>query len=289
MKHIIKNSFLSVSVDSFGAELQSIKKVNDELEYLWSGDSKYWARKAPVLFPFVGRLLDDEYEYNNKTYKVNQHGFARDKEFVLDKKEEDYISFKFESSLDTKKNYPFDFHLYISYRLEKNKIIVSYGVQNKSNENIYFSIGAHPAFNWPLDEGEKEDYYFEFESLENLNSYVLDNGYISKSKKDIKLNNNKLYLSEKTFKDDAIILDDFKVKSVLYKSNISKRSIKIEFDDFEYLGLWSKVEGSPFVCIEPWCGLADFIGHNKSLKDKIGIKNLEKDKKFNSSFKIKID
>ena len=147
MNYEIKNSFIKAKIKLFGAELNSLQKIDEDLEYIWQGNPKYWARHSPVLFPIVGRLKDDSYFYKNKKYNLSQHGFARDKEFELLKKEHDSIEFSLKNDEETLKNYPFLFELNISYKLEKTDLIIAYKVKNRSEYRLYFSIGAHPAFN----------------------------------------------------------------------------------------------------------------------------------------------
>lgn len=68
----IENEQLTVQIDPLGAQMHSIKRNAAGLEYLWQGDPKSWKRQAPVLFPFVGRLKDDQYEYQGKVYHQTQ-------------------------------------------------------------------------------------------------------------------------------------------------------------------------------------------------------------------------
>ena len=297
MKYIIKSKGLQIEVDSFGAELSSLKSLENDTEYLWQGDVRYWNRRSPVLFPIVGKLLDDEYIYRNKTYKMSQHGFARDKEFVLVEQGEEFLKFMQESDIETLKVYPFAYKLFISYEIKKCEVKISYEVVNKSDEKMFFSIGAHPAFNWPIinpiknANPNKDDYYFEFNNLkkdENLKAFpLLENG-ISSDKVDFKLDKKRLNISENIFKNDALIFKNKNINSVKLKNYKNENSIEVCFDGFSYLGLWSKPNGAPFVCIEPWHGIADFINHNKNIEEKDGINILEKDEFFYSSYAIKI-
>lgn len=187
MIYKIENEFLKVEVNSFGAELKSLKTQNNGLEYLWNGDEKYWNRKAPVLFPIVGKLKEDFYIFENIKYEMKQHGFARDYEFKVVEQGMDYVILLLESDETTMKLYPFSFDFYISYKLDDNKLITYYKVINKSKDKMYFSLGAHPAFNWPLLDGNKSDYFLEFDFEENLLSYKLENGTICDKRVDIKL------------------------------------------------------------------------------------------------------
>ena len=288
MLYNLSNDFIEISIKDLGAELCSLKKKNLPIEYIWQGDKKYWNRHSPILFPIVGKLIDNEYTYENRTYQMTQHGFARDNTFKVFAQEHDYICFKLEDSIDTMKIYPFEFELYIGYRLIKNSLEVSYKVVNKSKKEMLFSIGAHPAFNWPLEKADKESYYFGFEDTKELERLPLTQDGISNNKEIIDLEDSKLALYEELFKDDALIIQNLENKTITFKNSQDSRDIKVSFDGFDYLGLWSKPSGAPFVCIEPWHGLADFIGHHKKLEDKQGIISLSSNEVFESSYTISI-
>jgi galactose mutarotase-like enzyme len=286
MQYNISNDFIEVSIKEHGAELCSLKKVNDSLEYIWQGNKKYWNRHAPILFPIVGKLLDDEYIYENRTYKMNQHGFARDMIFEVFKKSADSICFKLENSKETLEIYPFRFELYLTYTLVKNSLEVSYEVINNSKKDMLFSIGAHPAFNWPLENENKNSYYFKFDDTKCLERLPLTPKGISNNQEIIELKDNTLALNETLFKDDALVIQNLKNKEITLKTSNDNRYIKMSFKGFPYLGLWSKPSGAPFICIEPWHGVADFIGHNKKLENKKGIITLAKNEIFKSSYTI---
>ena len=288
----MKNEYLQIKIDSLGAELKSLKNLQNNIEYLWQSDAKYWNRSSPILFPIVGKLLDDEYIYKDKTYNMSQHGFARDKEFILIKQKENYLKFLLKSDPSSLKIYPFYFELFISYTLHDNELKISYEVVNKSAEKMYFSIGAHPAFNWPIDDmnTNKDDYYFEFDYINKdiLKVFPLLKEGISNKKFDIKLDKKKLNIDENIFKDDALILKNENINRIKLKNIRNNKFIEVNFEGFSYLGLWSKPTGAPFVCIEPWHGIADFVNHNKNIEEKEGINILEENEIFLSSYVIKI-
>lgn len=288
MRYKIKNAYLEASIDDLGAQLCSLKKVNDSCEYIWQADENYWNRHAPILFPIVGKLKDNTFSYEDKNYKMTQHGFARDKEFELVKQKNDFICFRLSSCEKTLENYPFEFELYLSYELKNNSLITSYEVVNNSNKKMYFSIGAHPAFNWPLCNEEKEDCYLEFLDIDSFESHNINEVGLSLDTKTIPLKENKLFLNEELFENDALITKDLKYKNITYKNKKNDRFISVGFNDFPYLGLWSKPQGADFLCIEPWCGVADFENHNGELVNKKGINILNENEIFNSSFCIKI-
>ena len=284
----LKNDFLKVKINSFGAELNSLQKIDNSCEYIWQANSKYWARYSPILFPIVGRLKEDSYFYKDKKYSMSQHGIARDKEFEVVNKEENFIEFRLCSDEKSFEIYPFSFELYLSYKLEKSSLIISYKVVNKSDEKILFSIGAHPAFNWTLDENEKkEDYFLEFE-VDKIKRYFLDDKGLLFKSDDLKLENNKLFLNEELFKDDALVFEDSNIKQVVFKSVKNEKFVKVNFDNFPYLGIWSKPSGAPFLCIEPWFGVADDKNSNQKLEEKKGINSLKKDEEFFCFYSIEI-
>jgi len=291
MQYKISNKKIEIKINQKGAELCSLKKVDASYEYIWQANEKYWNRSAPVLFPIVGKLIDDTYTYKDKTYKMSQHGFARDKTFDLFEQSNNHICFKLTHDSDTLKIYPFEFELYISYTLINSSVEVAYKVVNRTNGEMYFSIGGHPAFNCSNEHHENNDFYFEFDALEELDvlqSYVITPKGISEDKIKIKTAFNKLFLSKDLFKNDALIIDDLKSKCVRLKNSKNDRAVSVHFESCDYLGLWSKVACSLFVCIEPWNGVADFVNHNKRMEQKRGIHKLEPNELFHTKYIIQI-
>ncbi len=139
------------------------------MEYLWQADPGHWARHAPILFPFVGKLKDNQYHYRGNTYQIGQHGFARDQRFTEVEKTATSIKLALKSSTESKRIYPFDFELTLAYTLSENSINVSYEVLNPSADPLYFSIGGHPAFNCPLEAAkQRSDYHLKFNHTEEI-------------------------------------------------------------------------------------------------------------------------
>ena len=159
MRYVLENDVLRVEIDSFGSELKSVQSKETGLEYMWQRDPKFWARTSPVLFPFVGSLKNKEYIHEGKHYPMGQHGFARDMEHSLVSKTDSEIWFELLSNEDTLEKFPFEFKLSIGYQLEANKVKVLWKVENPAENTLYFSIGAHPAFNCPIHGEEKKAGY----------------------------------------------------------------------------------------------------------------------------------
>ncbi|HAO5738852.1 TPA: aldose 1-epimerase family protein [Listeria monocytogenes] len=286
----LENEVLLVEMKTAGAELTRIFHKDTGLEYLWNADSKFWGRHSPVLFPTVGRLVDDTYLVDCKQYHLGQHGFARDRDFQVIEQTENMVRFELDADEDSLAIYPYKFKLSIIYTIEKNTVAVSYEVENTDNKRIYFSIGAHPAFHLPLTDGTTfEDYYLDFGTEENLETLCLEGPYRSGDiKKIVDEPARYLPLSYDLFKNDALIFEALKQKEMTIKSDKTPHFVKVSFPEFPFVGVWTAKPGTPFLCIEPWYGIADGAGESVELRDKAGIEHLEPEAVFASEYEITV-
>lgn len=286
MNASIENDRLKVIASTKGAELQSIKNSVLNLEYLWQGNPAYWGRRAPVLFPIVGRLKQDTYHFEGKEYHLNQHGFARDMEFELVERSAHHLIYYLKATDSSRKIYPFDFELIITYTLQENRLTVSYMVENPSDGSLFFSIGAHPAFNCPLKEGEqRSDYTLLFSEKEHLSRQLIEEGIRTGAQRVVMQNESELPIVEDLFEEDALIFEGLRSKQVsLCKGR--KPFVTVIFDEFDYLGIWSKNADSPFVCIEPWLGITDHVSHTGALAIKEGMLELTAREVFTAQYHL---
>ncbi|MBW5792451.1 aldose 1-epimerase family protein [Listeria monocytogenes] len=286
----LENEVLLVEMKTAGAELTRIFHKDTGLEYLWNADSKFWGRHSPVLFPTVGRLVEDTYLVDGKPYHLGQHGFARDRDFQVVEQTEKSVRFELDADEDSLAVYPYKFKLSIIYTIEKNTVAVSYEVENTDNKRIYFSIGAHPAFNLPLTDGTTfEDYYLDFGTEENLETLCLEGPYRSgEIKKVVDEAARYLPLNYDLFKNDALIFEALKQKEMTIKSDKTPHFVKVSFPEFPFVGVWTEKAGTPFLCIEPWYGIADGAGESVELRDKAGIEHLEPEAVFASEYEITV-
>lgn len=277
MNYTIKNNSLEVVISDLGAELQSVQFIKESTELLWQLNKNIWERQAPLLFPIIGRLKDEEYIYNAKTYKVPIHGFAYTSTFKVENHLKDQITFSLTASNKTINIYPFSFKLIVTFQLIKNKLMKKHTIINNGSDEMFFELGGHEGYNLALfDEEKMEDYYLEFTKQGSLFTYTTDNDVMmNKGKKEIPLDNNKLFLSPEVFKNDALIMDDLKVREVTLKNTRNSYVIKVSFEDFKYLGIWTKYMRSNYICIEPWSSLPDANYIDKQLKNKQDIIKLK--------------
>lgn len=281
MKVSIKNGNLTAIISTKGAELISLKTT--EREYIWEGKPEFWAKHSPVLFPIVGTLKNNEFQYAQESYTLSRHGFARDMEFQIKEQTENKVLFSLEASDATLKNYPFIFELQLIYVLEGKKLSIHYKVFNKDKKEMPFSIGAHPAFALPEN---FINYSLSFEEDDELTYFLLENDLLSDDTQSISLNNKQLQLDYPLFERDALVFKEINSKSITINEN-HKPVLKVNFKDFPNLGIWTKVN-APFLCIEPWFGYSDTNRNSGNILEKEGIIVLEPNTVFESEFSIEI-
>lgn len=289
MSVTISNDFLQATINEKGAELASLQA--NELEYIWQADPTYWGRHAPILFPFVGRLKEDRYTYQGKTYSMGQHGFARDKEFKLVEQTEDKATFVLTSDEETKKVYPFDFALTVSYEVWGQGLRIRFNVENTGTEEMLFALGGHPAFNIPLTEGLKfEDYFIAFSPQKSRLKIPLEGPFANLEQKTLGQTNTNIQLSRDLFKEDALIYETRGLNAYTLGSEESSHSVTLAYNNIPYVGLWSPYPTeAPFVCIEPWWGFADTVDSNGRLEDKAGMNRLAAKENFKTEFSITVN
>lgn len=282
MTTTIKNSNLTAEINHFGAELISLKS-NTNKEYIWEGNPDFWGKHSPILFPIVGTLKNNSFQYDGKEYNLSRHGFARDMEFDLVEKKENSATFSIKSSIETLKKYPFEFELQLIYTIEDFNLTIEYKVINNGNSAMPFSIGAHPAFALP---GNFENYSIAFNKEEALEFYLLENDLISNQTKKLDVQNKQIPLNYQLFENDALIFKTLESDSLTILEN-STPLLSVHFEDFPSLGIWTKMN-APFLCIEPWFGYSDTNENSGNLFEKEGIQILDKNKTFHSKFSIEI-
>ena len=281
MEITIQNQAIKAVIKTKGAELSSLKKEGKN--YIWEINSEFWNKTSPILFPIVGALKNGEYFYEGNVYKLSRHGFARDFEFEVIENSENTVVFSLKSNEETLKVYPFHFELQLSYILEGNKLVVKYEIINRSSEKMYYSIGAHPAFN--ID-GDFEDFSLIFDDEKDLETYKLEQDLFSGKTEILKLNGNVLPLQYELFEEDALVFKNFATKSLTLAKN-NESVMKVSFPDFPYLGIWTKKD-APFICIEPWLGIADNANTSGKIEEKEGIQILENNSKKQIAWSVEL-
>ena len=284
----LRNEQISIIVSEKGAELQSIKSTNGK-EYLWQADPKYWNRHSPILFPIVCSVNNETYRVDGKEYHLPRHGFARDMEFKLIGKSERKVTFALESNLDTKKVYPYDFTLSVSYTLEDNKIGVIWHVLNTDKQEIHFQIGGHPAFNIPdMKAGDNQFGCIRLdnkEPMDALHSYG-DGSHEMDEVPFIEAENGIMEFSNNTWRNDSIKIHKSQLHRAELLNKAGEAEVTVEFRT-PVIAFWSPYgKEAPFVCIEPWYGIGDPRSFKGEFKDKPLMNHLLPGASFMSKYDI---
>jgi galactose mutarotase-like enzyme len=287
---ILSNETLRVEVSAHGAELQSIRK--GDVEYLWQGDSRYWGRRSPVLFPIVGSVWEARYRVDGTEYQLGQHGFARDMVFTLVCATDTEVRYRLESSDETLAKYPYPFVLEIAYRLHGASIDVIWEVKNPSDKDMYFQIGAHPAFFYPDYDPEKSGRgFFTFDRTEGIECIrIKEKGCVDAvTKWPLEMPEGVLKLEKDTFDAiDTIMVQDSQLKRVNMFKEDGTAWLSLSFDA-PVVGIWSPPgKVAPFICIEPWYGRCDRVGYEGEYKDKDWMNCLAPGEGFKSVYTIEI-
>jgi galactose mutarotase-like enzyme len=264
---------ISAVIVGQGAELVSLRDARG-LEFLWQAGPE-WRRHSPVLFPIVGRLKGDALRHRGRTYPMSQHGFARDKPFAWAERSSRSCTLVLTDDADTRTHYPFAFRLAVTYTLERQQLGVAFEISNTGDEPLPASIGAHPAFNWPLlPDLAKTDYQLTFADNELAPIRRLKDGLLLAAPQPTPVQGKTLELSERLFDEDAIILDRPASTSVRYAAGHGP-AVEMSWQGFQELGIWSKPGGAPFLCIEPWHGIASPLDFDGDFIDKPGVMLVE--------------
>lgn len=289
--HVLKNDVLTVQVKEHGAELASIRKGS--VEYLWQADPAFWGRHSPVLFPIVGSVWEKRYRVAGKEYEMGQHGFARDMDFVQVSADASQVRYRLESSEETLAKYPWPFVLEIAYRLRGNELDVIWEVENPGNEDMYFQIGAHPAFNYPdYDPQKQERGYFSFDRSEGLECIrIKEKGCVdAQTKYPLEIPADGLLPVGRDYFDaiDTLMLQDSQISRVTLRRADRTPWLALRFDA-PVVGIWSPpTKNAPFICIEPWYGRCDRAGYEGDYRDKDWINRLAPGERFSSVYTIEI-
>ena len=263
----ISNDILKVSISTYKAELTSVIKNGKEL--IWQVDPDVWTEQCPILFPICGGLKDDKYLFDGKEYTLPKHGFARRSEFEVESVTDTKAVFRLRSNEETLKNYPFEFEFRAFFQLDGEKLLTWYETKNLSSGSMFFSVGAHEGYSCP---DGIEEYSVIFDTPENLKRNILVGNLLENETESLGLGEEvtELPLKYEYFSVDALVFTNLKSRKVTLLNRNTKEEIKLEFPDHDYFLIWTKPNAN-YVCLEPWCGVPDFVGSSYDITQKRGI------------------
>ena len=285
----IGNEKITIQVDSMGAELKSLKKVDTGVEFMWDADPAFWKRTSPVLFPLVGGLKNGEYRHDGRNFPMSQHGFARDMEFQLKSQTDKGIWFSLASNEETLRKYPYAFLLELGYELQESTVVVKWKVTNPSDSDMYFSIGGHPAFRCPILEDTKQtDYMLRFDTPKEVISSVIQGGLVSDRKAVYPLQDGCLRITGHLFDQDALVIENDQAHQVSLIKPDGRPYLTVDFDA-PLFGIWSPPgKAAPFICIEPWYGRCDAFDFAGTWEERKWGRHLSAGACFEASYRIQV-
>lgn len=261
----IASDQLAVEVSTLGAEMQSLRAA-DGRDFLWNGDAAWWTGRSPILFPIVGKAPDDRLAVNGKTYPMAQHGIARRREFAIIEQTATSCRHELVSSPETLEVYPFDFRLVLEHALDGNRLSVNATVRNTGEALLPFGIGFHPAFLWPLPGAEGKPHEVILDNGAEPGVIQLDGGLIGRTLPISPFKAGRLTLTHGLFADDALIFPEDAGTGLTFEAN-GGPSLHFTFENLPNIALWQK-PGAPFLCIEPWHGMAAHAGGTAELVER---------------------
>jgi galactose mutarotase-like enzyme len=284
---ILENDTLKVTVNPKGAELTSIFHKQKLLEYMWQADPAFWGKHSPVLFPIVGTLKGDTYNYKGESYHLGRHGFAREMTFSVEEQTKSSAVCSLSATEETLQKYPFAFRVTITYSITDAQLQITYKVYNDGDEPMFFSVGGHPAFKVPLAENTVyEDYYLEFDQEEDAGRWPISkDGLIELHPEPMLNKTSKLPLTKTLFQSDALVFKHLKSSTIKLKSDKTAEGFTFHFPGFPYLGIWA-AKNADFVCIEPWCGIADSVNSTQDFTKKEGTEELSSQAFFERTWSV---
>jgi galactose mutarotase-like enzyme len=271
--HILSSGDLQAKILAKGAELASLKGA-DGRDYLWQAGPA-WPRHSPVLFPIVGRLSGDTYTHEGQSYRLTQHGFARDRRFTWISRSATHCTLRLTDDAESLTLYPYAFRLDLTYELHGNALTLRYTVTNTGNVSMPAALGAHPAFAWPILPGvPKDEHELRFARDERAPIHGVKGGLLTAAVQPSPVIDRVLGLEPELFAEDALVFTTLESRSVRF-SGRGTPVIELSWEGFEQLGVWTKPGGSgDFLCIEPWHGYASPEGFTGDLADKPGMMHL---------------
>lgn len=282
MIHYIENDYLKIGVKDDGAELTSVISKETGIEYLWQGNPDVWYGQSPVLFPIIGRVLDDKYYLDGKEYTMPKHGLFRKRKAQFVEQTTNTLVFRESADEETLEIFPFNFEVFVKFELIEKSLKVTHKIINNGNDTMYFSIGGHPGFNCKIGD------YLLFEKNETLDTIEIDTECLRTGKTIPVLDeNNKIVITKDIFNNDALIFNGMKSKTITLASDDHNRKVIFDYSDCSYLGIWAK-PGAPYVCIEPWWGVNDSHERKDDISKKDAIISLSANDTYECYWKAEI-
>lgn len=278
----IANDVLSVEVATLGAETHRIRDARGR-DWLWHGDPAWWSGRAPILFPIVGATPQGHVAYGDRVCMMDKHGFARRSTFALADHDDAACTLVLTDDALTRSAFPFAFALSISHTLDGATLRVSARVENRDTQPMPFGFGFHPAFRWPLPGAAGQHRIILENGAEPPLVRIDDDGLLLDDRHPSPFANGVLTLAHGQFDADAMIFPEGAGDALRYEAEGA--SLRFTFENLPNLALWQK-PGAPYLCIEPWHGMAARAGASRQMTDRPGTQVLAPGRSADFAFAV---
>ena len=266
-EHILENESLRLRIADAGAELCAVWDKELAAERLWNADPAVWNRHAPILFPFVGRVVGGKYRIDGREYTMKtQHGFARDMVFRCLEETAEAVCHELRATEETRAIYPYDFRLLVRHRLDGRQLHVEWELTNEGTERMYYAIGGHPGF-LPPEGVRKEDCFLGFPGKGSLRYFGANAaGFaLPEAVKELRLEGG--FAPYGSDIPDTWIFEKQGVDLVQIVRPDRTPWVTMRCGAFPILAVWANPAG-PFLCLEPWIGRCDDEGFTGDISEK---------------------
>ena len=249
------NDFLMLEVAALGAEMQYLR-LRSGHDLLWHGDSAYWSGRAPLLFPIVGRAVNDVVYSGGVHAVMQQHGFARRQVFALEHASQKRCEHVLRASKATREVYPFDFQITVIHEIRDATLSVSAEIANKGIQPMPFGFGFHPAFTLPIGNDDEPHYIMLSESRKIEQQPLQPDGLLDRKLVPGPFDEGQFEVSDQHFEHGALVFPNG-AEPLRYGPRGGPH-LDLKFDNLPDLAFWRPV-GAPFLCIEPWHGTSSIV------------------------------
>jgi len=284
----IENGVLRAAVSETGAEMQSLQSIETGFEYLWQGDSRWWGRRSPVLFPIVGGLWDGVCHISGQTVHIPKHGLLRSAPWRVVEREKDRVKLEHISTVGDFATFPFAFAITADYALRGGRMVVTFEVKNLGSADLWFQVGGHPGLNLP-----------HWNATQRVDGYLLLEGeptYVRRAGEQSCLvpqhypvptdADGLIPLSVETFANEALIFPDHQITAITLLNTARRPVARVKSEAGAWL-VWNPAgQHSPFVCLEPWYGLCDEIGFTGDVAKRTLINRLSEGETWRGGYDI---
>lgn len=272
----IESADLRVDIDPHGSQIDSIFLKSAQLECIWQKDPAVWKSSCPVPFPTIGRLNKGTTYFDGKPYTIKSNGIIRYVDLKVINHTSSSVDLLFESTPETKKEFPFDCHVELHFEVEGTKLLERARIYNDDTKPMPYNFATHPGLNVPLLAGESaNDYYIEFDEPQTVSRYVVaETAQLTDELVPFLDHERRFFIQKSLFERETLCLKNPTCAHMELKSLTNPYVIRMSLDGFDHVAFWSPAQVQKdmrLLCVESWVGHPDFKGNESEFIDRDSV------------------